>query len=179
VSEFSVPPRARRNVLLTGFMGTGKTSVGAELAERLGYEFVDTDAVIVERHGPITEIFATRGEAEFRRIEGEVASELSQRSGLVISTGGRMLVDPDNATALSATGRVICLTASVATVLARVAPDGVVRGRPMLEGHPDLAARITDLLAERAPAYARFEQVATDGLTVSQVCDVILDRLAM
>jgi shikimate kinase len=86
-----------RNVVLTGFMGTGKTTVGRLLAERLGYGFVDTDALIVARHGPIAEIFAGRGEGEFRRLEAEVAAELADRTGLVIATGGRMLLDHGNA----------------------------------------------------------------------------------
>ena len=80
-----------RNVVLTGFMGTGKSTVGRLLAERLGYEFVDTDQLIVERYGPIPEIFATDGEAAFRAYEREVAGELAERQGLVIATGGRAL----------------------------------------------------------------------------------------
>ena len=80
-------PRDRHNVVLTGFMGTGKTTVGRLLADELGYEFVDTDELIEQRHGSIVDIFATRGEEAFRRLEREVAAELARRSGLVISTG--------------------------------------------------------------------------------------------
>src|SRR6187399_1176730 len=89
-----------RNIVLTGFMGTGKTTVGRLLAARLGYEFVDTDEAIVERHGEIADIFRTRGEEAFRQIERQLAAELASRERLVISTGGRMMLDPDNVAAL-------------------------------------------------------------------------------
>ena len=88
---------AHGNVILTGFMGTGKTTVGRLLAERFDYEFVDTDRVIEQRHGPIPEIFRDHGEGEFRRLERDVADELSERDRLVISTGGRLMVDAVNA----------------------------------------------------------------------------------
>ena len=165
------------NVVLTGFMGTGKTTVGRLLAAHLGFELVDTDAVIVERHGPIPTIFAERGEEAFRRLEREVAAELAGRSGLVVSTGGRMLLDPANADVLGATGRVFCLTASVDTIMERVAPGGDAAGRPMLAGG-DVRERITALLAERAAGYAAFEQVPTDARSPEQVADDIVERLA-
>lgn len=150
----------RRNVVLTGFMATGKTTVGRLVAERLGYELVDTDALIEERHGPIPQIFVEYGEDEFRRLEREVAAELAGRDGLVVSTGGRMMVDPVNAETLAATGDVYCLTATVDTIVGRLSAEGV-DSRPMLAGH-DLRSRIADLMAERADAYARFPQVPTD-----------------
>ena len=101
----SSTPRDRRNVVLTGFMGTGKTTVGRLLADELGYEFVDTDELIEQRHGSIADLFATRGEEAFRELERDVAAELARRSGLVVSTGGRMMLDPANVRALSASGQ--------------------------------------------------------------------------
>jgi shikimate kinase len=168
---------ARRNVVLTGFMGTGKTTVGRLLAERLGYEFVDTDAVIEAEHGPIPGIFAASGEVRFRELEREVASDLAHRSSTVISTGGRMLLDVDNAAALSATGEIVCLTASVDTVLARVGGDRGAATRPMLAGS-DARQRVTELMAERAAGYGRFRSVATDDLSPADVVDAILAALA-
>lgn len=164
------------NVVLTGFMGTGKSTVGRLLAERTGRAFVDTDAIVEERHGPIPEIFVTHGEDAFRRFEREVAAELADLDGLVIGTGGRLLLDPVNAEALGGSGRVFCLTASVDTILRRVAPDGAAAGRPLLAG-ADARQRITALLAERAEGYARFEQVDTDGRSPVEVADEILRRL--
>lgn len=162
---------AARNVVLTGFMGTGKTSVGRQLAHLLGYEFVDTDHVIEERHGPIPEIFREHGEGRFRQLERDVAAELAGRSGLVIATGGRLMVDPVNAERLGATGEVFCLVADVDTIVARVTRGGAA-DRPLLAG-ADVRERIAALLAERAEAYARFEQVDTEGLTPDEVATAL------
>ena len=166
------------NVVLTGFMGTGKTTVGRLLAARLGLGFVDTDAMIEERHGPIPTIFAERGEGEFRRIEREVTAELAARDGLVVATGGRLLLDAVNAEALQRTGRVICLSATVDTIVARVAPGGRAAGRPLLAG-ADVRERIGELLAQRADGYGGFEQVATDGRTPAEIVDAIAALLAV
>ena len=170
------PARHGHNVVLTGFMGTGKTVTGRVLASRLGYEFVDTDEVIEARHGPITEIFREHGEGEFRRLERRLAGELAGRSGLVISTGGRMMVDPVNAEALGATGDVVCLVAPVDTIVDRVTADAPQTERPMLAG-PDVRGRIAALLTERAEAYARFRQVETGGRTPAEVADEIVGLL--
>jgi shikimate kinase len=164
----------RPNVVLTGFMGTGKTTVGRTLAARLGAEFVDTDALVEQRHGPIPAIFAEHGEERFRALERELAEELSQRSGLVVSTGGRMMVDPVNAELLAARGVVVCLTATPETIHARVGRS--IDSRPMLRGG-DARARIETLLAERAPAYARFTQVTTDDRDVDEIVDEIVALL--
>lgn len=164
------------NVVLTGFMGTGKSTVGRLLAALTGRAFVDTDAIIEERHGPIPEIFAVRGEEVFRQLEREVAAELADLDGLVIGTGGRLLLDPVNADVLTRTGRVFCLTASVDAILQRVAPDGRAAGRPLLAGS-DARERITALLAERAEGYGRFEQVPTDDRSPREVADDIARRM--
>jgi shikimate kinase len=164
------------NVVLTGFMGTGKTTVGRLLAERLGYGFVDTDQLIEQRHGPIPEIFRESGEGEFRRLERAVADELAERRQLVISTGGRLMLDAVNAARLTATGDVFCLTASVDTILVRVAGDGAAAERPLLAGD-DARARITELLAERAEAYARFEQLDTEGRAPAELAAELAERV--
>lgn len=162
-------------VVLTGFMGTGKTTVGRLLADRLGWRFVDTDAVIESRHGAIPDIFATRGEAAFRSFERDVAAELAREHDLVIATGGRLMLDPDNAAALEAGGRVFCLTAQPQEILRRVAgEDG--SERPLL-AVVDRRNRIIDLLAERSAGYARFEQIRTDDRPPEEVVDEILGHL--
>ena len=150
-------------VVLTGFMATGKTTVGRALARRLGYDFVDTDAVIEERHGPIPAIFAQHGEAAFRRIEREVAAELAGRPGLVIATGGRLMLDPANVATLGASAVVVCLQAGAEAIVARLRADATgVEDRPMLAGD-DPERRVRELLAERADGYGRFPQVANRG----------------
>ena len=161
----------RPNIVLTGFMGTGKTTVGVLLAELLGYDFVDTDQVIEADHGPIPLIFAEQGEAAFRAIEREVAAELAERSGTVIATGGRMLLDERNARVLSNGGRVFCLTAPAEVIVARVVADGT-EDRPLLRGD-DPAGRVRELLAERRAGYARFEQIDTDGRSPDEIARAI------
>jgi shikimate kinase len=153
-------------------MATGKTTVGQELARKLGMELVDTDLLIESRHGPISAIFEERGEAEFRAIERQVAKELGSRSGLVIATGGRMLLDPDSYTALSETGRVFCLVASPQTIYQRVTTDRSRTDRPLLQVD-DPRERIVELMAERQDDYSRFTQVQTDDMEPGEVADEI------
>jgi shikimate kinase len=164
-------PELPPNIVLTGFMGTGKSTVGRRLADRLGRPFIDTDALIEQREGPIAEIFAEHGEQHFRDLEREVAAEVGRRRGAVVATGGRMLLDPANEAALRASGVIVCLHASAEALLARLA--GEAAERPLLRGS-DPAARIRDLLTERAAGYARFPQVHTDGLDPDQVADAVL-----
>ncbi len=165
--DSAVPP----NIVLTGFMGTGKTTVGRLLADLLGYHFVDTDDLIERRHGPIAEIVREHGEERFRRLERELATELAAGEGQVISTGGRFMLDPTNAGRLAPGSRVFCLVASPEVIVARVLADGAP-ARPLLAG-ADPAARIGELLAERRHGYAQFEQIDTDGRTPAEVADEI------
>jgi shikimate kinase len=163
------------NVVLTGFMGTGKTTVGRLLADLLGYEFVDTDEVIERRYRPIETLFAERGEDAFRAIEREVAADLAGERGRVISTGGRMMLDDEIAASLGSGARVFCLVASADTIAARVL-SGDAPTRPLLTG-PDPRRRIAELLAQRNAGYARFEQVSTDSRTAADVAQDLRDRL--
>lgn len=171
----TVTNRPEANIVLTGFMGTGKTTVGRILADALGFDFVDTDQLIETDNGPIPVIFAEQGEAAFRAIEHSVASDLAERQRTVIATGGRLMLDPENAAALGATGRVFCLAAPVAAILERVLDDGTTH-RPLLDGD-DPAVRITELLTIRAEAYGRFEQIETADLTPEEIATEIIDRI--
>ncbi|MDJ0925126.1 MAG: shikimate kinase [Acidimicrobiia bacterium] len=165
-----------RNVVLTGFMGTGKTTVGRMLAAELGYAYVDTDEVIEARFGPITEIFARGGESEFRQLERLIARELASSAMFVIATGGRMMLDPVNEAALGSTARVFCLVASAAEILRRLGEE--TRERPLLDV-PDRLSRVEELLAEREAGYARFEQVETDGFTAEEIVADLMGRLGL
>jgi 3-dehydroquinate synthase len=143
----------RKNIVLIGFMGTGKTQVGRQLASTLGMAFVDTDARIEEETGtPIPRLFAERGEAGFRAVEKGVVQRLQDASGQVIATGGGAVIDPDNLRVLKALGPVIHLRATPEAILARTGGDG--SARPMLAGG-DAMDRIRTLLAARAPYYAQ------------------------
>ena len=165
-----------KNIVLTGFMGTGKTTVGQLLAEQLNFAFVDTDALIESRHGrTIADIFAQDGEATFRQLETAVSLELAGQRNLVIATGGRLMLDPVNAAALSRNGRVFCLVASPQEILRRLQDDG---RRPLLQV-PDPAGRIRQLLIEREAGYGRFPQIATDGKTAQQVVEEIMTCISV
>lgn len=133
------------NLVLTGFMGTGKTTVGQRISRRLGLPFVDTDSLIRARTGmSIPEIFARLGESEFRRLEREVCADLASRHGQVIATGGGMLLDSANLHAMTEGGAVICLWASPEDLRVRLSLD---HSRP-------LASNWEALLEARRQIYA-------------------------
>ncbi len=122
----------KRNIVLVGFMGTGKTTVGRLLSKQTGMPLVDMDSMIEERAGKaITKIFAEDGEAHFRTLERAIVRELSAKGGQVVSTGGGIVLDPDNIPDYEKSGLVVCLLASAETILERVRHDDT---RPLLAG---------------------------------------------
>ncbi len=165
-------------VVLTGFMGTGKTVVARELAARLRLTCVDLDGEIERRAGmTVAEIFAARGEAGFRALERAVVGEVTARDGVVIATGGGAIADEQNLAHLSRGSVMVRLSASPAEIVRRVGPS--VADRPLLRGHVDLEARVRELLDARASVYARVPfEVVTDGLSPAAVADHIVARLA-
>lgn len=156
-----------RNIVITGFMGTGKSTVGKLLAEKLGRPFLDTDEEIVRRvHKTIPEIFAQYGEAEFRHIERRMCRFLAAQRGFVISTGGGMLVDEGNREVMLASGFVVCLSASPEVIAARLAADK--SERPLLKG--DWRA----LLEKRRLAYEAIPcQIDTTDRTPENIVEEI------
>lgn len=165
-----------RTIVLAGFMGTGKSSVGRRLAARLGREFVDTDALIEQEAGTsITRIFADQGEVEFRVREKRAVAVAVGEDGRVVAVGGGAILDGDNLVAMKAGGPVVCLTARPEIVLSRVAHD---TGRPLLQG-PQPLETIRGLMAERADAYARADvTIDTSDLTPDEVVERLLNALA-
>lgn len=166
---------AKRNIVITGFMGTGKSSVGRELARRLGRKFVDMNEVLTQRLGsPIGEVFRQHGEAKFRREEARLAAELGRGKGLVIATSGGTVLLPENRAALSKNGELICLEA---------APEVVIRRLEMPGSHPVLLEgksreRVYSLLSMRKGSYAMVPRhIDTSHLTVFQVVERILTHL--
>ncbi len=167
-----------KNLILTGFMGTGKSTVGRLVAERLSRPLVEMDELISAHFGKsIPEIFAQDGETAFRVYEAQLCQRLAQQRGLVISTGGGALVNPANRQALAQTGVVVCLTATVDAILGRV--EGAT-DRPLLPGTAEeKRRRIRDLLHERRAAYAAIaHQVDTTGRTPEAIADQVLESLA-
>jgi shikimate kinase / 3-dehydroquinate synthase len=162
------------NVVLTGFMGTGKTRIGREVARCLGRPFVDMDAEIEARAGKsIPRIFAEEGEAAFRRMEAGLCQELGGRRGFVIATGGGALLGPANRTVMMRNGVVICLTASAGEIHSRLSGGDAV-DRPLLDV-PDPLAEVERLLALRKDAYDAIPwQVDTTGLSVDKVVERVI-----
>jgi len=158
-------------IILTGFMGTGKSSVAQQLAARWDLEFVDTDEMIEQQTGTsIAQLFATRGEQHFRDLETEVLTQLAGQCGLIISTGGGMLLRKHNVELLRGMGPVICLHASAETIMQRTASSDQ---RPLLN-RPDPQAEVQQLLAEREAAYQQADyHIATDELSVEQVAEAV------
>lgn len=165
---------AARNIVLAGFMGTGKSTVGRALAGLTGRPFVDMDARLAAAFGkPISAIFAEEGEPAFRSAEAALCTELAAERGLVISTGGGALLNPRSRAALAESGVLVCLTATPDTILDRLAIEG---GRPLLGSDPaHQRKRVVELLHERRQTYAAIaHQVATDGRTPEVIARDVL-----
>ncbi len=160
------------NIVLAGFMATGKTTVGLEVARRLGRPFVDMDAVLEERLGAaIPQVFAKQGEASFRKAESALCQQLSKPQGLVIAAGGGAVLTQANRVLLGRGGLVVCLVCDQAEIMQRL---GDVKERPMLAGH-DVPQRVTRLLAERAAAYDTIpHQIQTTHRGVDEVAEQVI-----
>ncbi len=165
-------PRQIRNVALAGFMGVGKSSVGRLVAAELQFEFVDTDEVIESRTGvKVGEIFAQHGEAAFRQFESELVSEMAAWRGKVISTGGGLIVNPDNLASLKAHSLVVCLWATPETIYQRTKHQ---THRPLLQT-ADPLARIRELLAAREAAYKQADVlVSTEQRSIKEIAAHVL-----
>ena len=163
------------NIVLIGFMGSGKSSVGRILAAKLGRRMLDTDALVVEAAGmQIPDIFAARGEEAFRDYESRVLTWLLERpvSGAVIATGGGIVLREANVARLRELGFVALLTADEETLFERVSRK---TSRPLLQT-PDPRATLRELLALREPFYAKAADFTLDTtpLTHAQVADAVM-----
>ena len=161
------------NITLTGFMGTGKTSVGKRLAKALGWELVDVDRLIESSAKmSVPEIFAKRGEPVFRRLERRVISRIVHSRHQVIATGGGAFIDPGSRARLRLSGPVICLTATPQAILERVGKK--LSQRPMLAKASNPLERIRVLLAQRASTYAKADvTIDTSDLSTDEVVERI------
>lgn len=164
-----------RNIVITGFMGTGKTEVGRILARRLGYAFLDADSIIEqEQNMSITEIFQRFGEAHFRDIESDVIRRLSEKDRVIISTGGGAVLREENMENLRKKGVIICLKASPETILKRTSNDS---SRPLLQVEDPLK-RIRELLEFRMPYYEKADIIVdTEGKNPVEVAEEIMKRI--
>jgi shikimate kinase len=162
-----------KNIVLTGFMGSGKTAVGRILSERLNVEFVDMDDLIEkEQEMSIREIFSRFGEKRFRELEKEMAGRVSQEKNQVIATGGGVVLSSENMANLRKDGIIIWLVVSPEAVLKRTQSDG---SRPLLQvNSPE--KKIKELLEFREPFYAKADfKVETSDCSIDEVAGQILD----
>lgn len=158
------------NLAITGFMGAGKTTAGKRLARLLHIPFVDTDSVVEEAHGKISEIFAGEGEAQFRRYESEAIKALTQSGPCIIAVGGGAIVDAANRAALRRNGCIVNLALKPETAFLRVAHR---THRPLLGAAPTVET-IRALMREREDAYADNDlSIAVDSKTASAVAHII------
>lgn len=166
--------KKKRNIILTGFMASGKSAVGKELAKRLKMDFVDTDNLIEEREGmEISQIFQEKGEPYFRKVETKIVREVAEYKNSVIATGGGVVLKEENMRALRKQGIIACLSGSLELILKRTLED---EKRPLLKGERE--KKIKDLLAFRAPYYQKADfTVDTSDLTVEQTVEKIIKFL--
>jgi shikimate kinase len=162
-----------KNLVLIGFMGSGKTSAGKRAAQRLGMKFVDMDDMIEQRHGQtISQVFEQKGEPFFRQQERALVRELSAGQDRVIATGGGVVLDPNNLRDFNRTGVVICcwVDANVANERTKSA-----KHRPLLEAGGNRLTQIEELLRQREPLYKAIpNRIDTSAMSVEQQADEIV-----
>ncbi len=164
-----------KNIILTGFMGTGKTAVGRRLAMLLNMELIDVDTEIEKsQQMTINEIFRQFGEPRFREIETEMIQKLSERKDVIISTGGGAVLKQKNMDALRKQGIIICLMASPQTILKRTSHNS---NRPLLKVE-DPFEKIKELLNFRKPFYEKADiLIDTEDKTPLQIAEEIIDKI--
>jgi shikimate kinase len=164
-----------KNIILTGFMGTGKTSVGTRLAKELGYSFVDSDELIeADQHMTIAEIFEKRGEPGFRDVETRIIRQIMEGDSQVVSTGGGAVIRDANREAFKKGGLTVCLTARPEVIYGRIRHE---THRPLLQV-ADPLARIRELLDAREKFYRQADIIIdTSEKTVEAVINEIRERV--
>jgi len=165
----------KKNIVLTGFMGSGKSVVGKLLAEKIGFTYLDVDKHIEEEMGlSITDIFAQKGEPYFRTLETKMIKKVSKMDSLVVSTGGGAVLNPENMSMLESTGVIVCLRAKAETIFERIKND---TNRPLLKVE-DPMLKIRVMLENRNRHYCRCSfSIDTDKLSENEIADSIIDTL--
>lgn len=164
-----------KNIVLIGFMGSGKTSIGKKLSLVLKREFIDTDDFIEKREGmSINEIFEKKGESEFRKMEKELYKRFSKPKKKIIATGGGVIKNPANIANLKKGGVIIYLKSSPEKIAQNLKFDNT---RPILQV-PDKEGKIRELLEEREPFYNKYAEITVDvsnsdiDFTVDKIIEV-------
>lgn len=165
-----------RNIILVGFMGTGKSVTGKLLAKKLNMDFAELDEMIeIREKMPIKDIFDKKGEPYFRQVEKEVVKVVSLKNNVVVSTGGGAIMDEDNLKNLKNSGVIICLKASPETILKRTKG---LKTRPLLNV-TDPEKKIEELLKKREGCYNKADfSIETDNLSIDEIVQRIMAFIA-
>ena len=163
------------NIVLCGMMGVGKSTVGIKISELTNRCWIDTDTAIEGRFGRILDIFEYYGEAHFRQLESQIVEEYRKKDGLVISTGGGLVLNRENAEKLKENGKIFYLRASLDTILSRVQGDDT---RPLLR-HTGARERLEQLLNERTSVYEYVSDytIETDDKSAEEVAKQIVELM--
>lgn len=163
-----------KNVILTGMMGSGKTSVGLELAKILECDFFDLDEIIEKKYGKITQIFKDKGENYFREIETSELKNFKNNGAFVLSTGGGAVLKEENLEILRSLGEVFYLSANAQTIYNRVKEQ---TQRPLLNTK-DPKKTIEDILSSRLEKYEKSgEKIVTDNKNIEQIAREIYEKV--
>jgi shikimate kinase len=166
-----------RNIVLCGFMGSGKTTVGKALAARLGLQFVDMDAYIENKAGTsVSELFQKRGEPYFRQLESRAAKALTSRSGLVIATGGGAVLNKKNVLTFKSGGVIVYLDVPPEVIINRLAGD---QTRPLLN-QPDRDSALLELYRKRQPLYRAAADIVvrnTDNIPAARMAERVAEAI--
>lgn len=165
------------NLILCGMMGAGKTTVGIKIAEKLGRRWYDTDEVITQQYGKISDIFEDKSEEYFRGLETQTVKSLCAETDLVISVGGGLVLRAENVELLKQNGKIFFLRAKKQTLLARLQGD---KERPLLQGEECLEDKIERLLSTREAIYEKAADyiVDVDEKSPDKIADEILAKIA-
>ncbi len=165
-------PNLNINLYLVGFMGTGKSAIGRQVAQKMKMEYLDSDSAIAKIAGKsVKEIFSEEGEKEFRKMEREFVESGHPPKGCIVACGGGLIIQPDMISILKSKGVLICLFASVSTILKRISSN---RNRPLLNVD-DPEKKIRELLAEREPIYLQAGTgIYTDNGSISEIVEHVL-----
>lgn len=164
------------NIILCGFMGSGKSTVGLLLSKKLGMSFIDLDTYIEKKEGmTVSKIFEKHGEPYFRAVEKQSARELSQKNGLIIAAGGGTLVDKENSDILRTSGKIVLLDLPVEVIAERLKGDTT---RPLLQ-RPNKNQAMRELYEKRMPLYKEAADISVNAAAAPLiVCGRIMDALA-
>ena len=165
-----------KNIFLIGYMGTGKSSVAAYMAEKYGMEVLEMDEMIADRDGmSISEIFAKKGEEYFRDVETNLLQEICLQENKVVSCGGGVVLRDQNVEKMRKSGTIVLLSASPETILERVKDD---TSRPLLQGNKTVVY-IREMMDKRCEYYEKAAEIViqTGGKQISEICRAIFERI--